>query len=60
MLHHGRAKGLREVICTPGHPALQPGERGFNEHEGIPDTHGGTSHLTAGNIADLIDYLETL
>ncbi len=60
MLHHGRAKGLRETICTPGHPALQPGERGFNEHEGIPDTHGGTSHLTAGNIADLIDYLETL
>jgi len=60
MLHDGRAQGLREVLCTPGHPALQEGEEGFNELDGIPDTHGGTSHLTASDIEDLIDYLETL
>ena len=49
-LHHGRARSLREVICTPDHPALRrtrlpvmqgieevrPGrlERGFNETTG--------------------------
>ncbi len=60
MLHDGRAQGLREVVCTPGHPALLPGETGFNEHDGFPDTHGGVSHLTAAEVADLIAYLETL
>lgn len=60
MLHHGRARGLREVLCTPGHPALGPGEAGFNEVDGIPDSHGGTSHLAPGDIDDLIAFLETL
>lgn len=60
LLHHGRARGLREAICTPGHPALQHGETGFNERDGVPDTNGGTSHLSAAEIADLIAYLETL
>ncbi len=60
MLHHGRARGLREVLCTPGHPALLPGEVGFNEVDGIPDSHGGTSHLSPAEIDDLIAFLETL
>lgn len=60
MLHDGRAQGLREVLATPGHPALLTGERGFNESDGIPDSHGGTSHLSPGDIEDLIAYLETL
>ncbi len=60
MLHDGRARGLREVLATPGHPVLRPGERGFNERDGIPDTHGGTSHLSARDVEDLITYLETL
>jgi hypothetical protein len=60
MLHHGRARGLREVLCTPGHPALLPGEVGFNERDGVPDTHGATSHLTPAEIDDLIQYLVTL
>ncbi len=60
MLHDGRAQGLREVLCTPGHVALQEGEQGFNELDGIPDSHGGTSHLGPDEIHDLIAYLETL
>jgi len=60
MLHDGRAHGLREVLCTPGHPALLPGEVGFNELDGIPDSHGGTSHLSAEEIGDLIAYIETM
>ncbi len=60
MLHDGRAQSLREVLSTPGHAALQEGEQGFNESDGIPDTHGGTSHLSAGDVEDLIAYLETL
>lgn len=60
MLHDGRARGLREVLATPGHPVLQPGERGFNERDGVPDTHGGTSHLSASEVEDLIAFLETL
>jgi sugar lactone lactonase YvrE len=60
MLHHGLAQGLREVLATPGHPALQAGETGFNERDGIPDTHGGTSHLSADQLDDLIAYLRTL
>ncbi len=59
-LHDGRATSLREVLCTPGHPALKDGERGFNERDGIVDTHGGTSHLTPQEIDDLIAYLLTL
>lgn len=69
-LHHGHAISLREVLCTPGHPALRglgsrridmprPGdrERGLNEREGIPDTHGATSHLSAWEIACLERYV---
>ncbi|MDP2305682.1 MAG: YncE family protein [Pseudomonadota bacterium] len=60
LLHDGRANGLREVLCTPGHPALLPGETGFNERDGIPNTHGSTSQLTPAEIADLIAYQATL
>ena len=60
MLHDGRARGLREVLCTPGHPALGPGETGYNERDGVPDTHGGTSHLSAAELDDLVAYLLTL
>ena len=60
MLHDGRARGLREVICTPGHPALLPGQVGHNVSDGVVDSHGGTSHLTARDVADLIAYLKTL
>ncbi len=60
MLHHGMAIGLREVLCTPGHPALEVGEVGFNELDGQFDSHGGTSHLSPTDIDDLIAYLLTL
>ncbi len=60
MLHDGRAQGLREVLCTPGHPALLEGEQGFNEVDGIPDVHGGTSHLSEREIEDLIVYINAL
>ena len=60
MLHDGRARSLTEVLCTPGHPALAPGETGYNERDGVPDTHGGTSHLSAEDISDLVDYLLSL
>ncbi|MBI1945620.1 MAG: beta-propeller fold lactonase family protein [Deltaproteobacteria bacterium] len=59
-LHDGRARNLRELLCTPGHPALREGERGFNERDGIIDTHGGTSHLTPQEIDDLIAFMLTL
>ena len=60
MLHDGRAQGLLEVLCTPGHPALGPGQTGFNERDGVIDTHGGTSHLSADEVADLIAYVLSL
>ncbi len=59
MLHDGRANGLREVLCTPGHPALREGEKGFNERDGVIDTHGGTSHLSADDIDALIAFIES-
>lgn len=59
MLHDGRARGLREVLCTPGHPALHDGETGFNERDGIPDSHGGTSHLSPEDIDALIAFIES-
>ena len=93
-LHNGMARTLREVLATPGHPALRrlkydpllgeaherPGRRevGFNTtgfyterlqrlklqlasgaRLGL-DTHGGTSHLTALQIDDLANFLETI
>lgn len=93
-LHNGMARTLREVLATPGHPALRtfkyepliggiperPGRRevGFNMTflPGVPaaearlesgagarlgtDTHGGTSHLTALDIDDLSNYLDSI
>ncbi len=59
-LHDGRAATLREALCTPGHPALQSDENGFNELDGIHDSHGGTSSLSVNEVADLIRYLHTL
>ncbi len=59
-LHDGRARSLREVLLTPGHPGLRPGERGFNETDGVPDTHGATSHLSPAQIDDLVAFLESL
>lgn len=93
-LHNGMARTLREVLATPGHPALgrlkydpllgeareRPGRRevGFNTTGFYTeplrrlklqlasgarlgqDTHGGTSHLTAQQIDDLVHFLETI
>jgi hypothetical protein len=59
-LHHGAARSLREVIATPGHEALRPGERGLNEVDGQPNTHGGTSQLTARELDALVAFVETL
>lgn len=59
-LHDGRARSLREALATPGHPALWPGETGFNETHGVFDTHGATSGLTASQLEDLIAFVETL
>ncbi len=87
-LHHGRARSLREVLCTPDHPALRrfrlpvmqgpeearPGrlEVGMNETTGRRDdgalnpadrafdTHGGTSHLSARQIDDLVAFVQSI
>ncbi len=59
-LHHGLARGLREAIATPHHPGLRPGERGFDERDGQPDTHGGTSGLSARELDALVAFMETL
>ncbi|HQY60143.1 MAG: hypothetical protein IPF92_16750 [Myxococcales bacterium] len=58
--HDGRAPSLREALATPGHPGLRPGERGFNETDGMPDTHGATSTLSAEELDDLVAFLLTL
>jgi len=58
--HDGRAHSLRAALAPPGHPALAPGEVGHNERRGQPDTHGGTSQLTADELDDLIAFLLTL
>lgn len=59
-LHHGRARSIREVVATPGHPGLRPGERGANERDGQPNTHGGTSHLSAEELDALVEFVRTL
>ncbi len=59
-LHDGRARSLREALATPGHDILRPGETGYNETYGMPDTHGATSHLSADELEDLIAFLLTL
>jgi cytochrome c peroxidase len=68
-LHHGGAITLREVLATPGHPALRPAapraqaerpggmELGLNERDGVPDTHGGTSHLNVWELECLRRYV---
>ncbi len=58
--HDGRSRSLRSALLTPGHPALPPGEKGFNERYGLIDTHGGTSQLTADEVDDLVSFLESL
>ncbi|MEW5847424.1 MAG: hypothetical protein AB2A00_01375 [Myxococcota bacterium] len=70
LLHHGGAISLREVVCPPDHPALRPlpysrpdaprpgqRERGLNERDGVPDTHGATSHLSVWDVECLLRYL---
>lgn len=59
-LHHGLARSLREALATPGHPALREGDVAFNELFGQPDTHGGTSALSADELNALVTFLETL
>ena len=59
-LHHGLARTLREAVASPHHPGLGPGERGFNELDGQPDTHGSTSGLSARELDALVAFLETL
>jgi YVTN family beta-propeller protein len=58
--HDGRAASLREALASPGHPALRPGETGHNHTDGMPDTHGATSHLSTADLDDLIAFLLTL
>lgn len=58
--HDGRAPSLLEALASPGHPALAPGQKGFNETNGMPDTHGATSHLSPEQLEDLAKYLESL
>ena len=60
LLHHGAARSLREVLATPGHAALRPGERGLNERFGQPDTHGATSTLSVDELLALERFLEGL
>lgn len=59
-LHDGRADDLLEAVATPNHPALSPDQTGYNELRGLPDTHGGTSHLSRDELAALIAYLRSL
>ncbi len=55
--HDGRAQSLVEALATPDHPVLKPGQRGYNERDGVLDIHGGTSHLSPWEMQDLIEYL---
>ena len=72
-LHHGHAVSMREVVCTPDHPALRPFSRprhdaprpdgreiGFNELDGLPDTHGTTSHLSVWDIECLVAFIHSI
>jgi hypothetical protein len=65
-LHDGRARSVAETILTPGHAALGPGERGLNfgggfgAGEAVFDTHGGVSHLSVDDVADLLVYVNTI
>jgi hypothetical protein len=60
-LRHGHAHTLRESILAPGHPALNPGEKGFAvDALGNIDVHGTTSTLSATDIDDLFLYIQTI
>lgn len=72
-LHHGHAVTLREIVCTPDHAALRPFpferrdvprpgqlERGLNERDSLPDTHGTTSHLSVWDIECLLRYVNAI
>ncbi len=65
-LHDGRARTVAETFLPPGHAALGQGETGFNfggrfaTGERIFDSHGGGSHLTPAEVADLLAYLRTI
>ncbi len=58
--HDGRAPTLLQALVPPGHRALPDGADGYNIADGIPDTHGGTSHLSPQELNDLVQYLLTL
>jgi DNA-binding beta-propeller fold protein YncE len=60
LFHDGRARTTRETLLTPGHPCLLEGELAFNEFNGVPDSHGGISHLTCEEIDDLVAFLHTI
>ena len=72
-LHHGLAISVREVICTPDHPALRrlPHARhdidrmtgreiGLNELNGLQDSHGTTSHLSVWEIECLLAFIQSI
>jgi len=60
-LRHGHAKTLRETILAPGHPALQPGERGYAvDALGNIDVHGKTSTMSGDDVDALFLYLQTI
>ena len=60
LYHDGRARSLREALATPDHAVLEEGEPGFNERDGVFDTHGGTSQLDKYQLEDLMSFLLTL
>jgi len=60
LLHDGRARTIREVLLTPGHPCLREGEQPRNQNLGRPDSHAGISHLDCDEIDDLIAFLMTI
>jgi hypothetical protein len=72
-LHHGHAVSLREIVCNPDHIALRRfpfarrdtnrpdrREKGLNELDGVPDTHGVTSHLSVWDIECLIRFIKSI
>ena len=61
LLHHGLARSIREAVLAPGHPALKPGENGFAiDRFGNIDVHGVTSMLTADQVEQLVQYVQTI